>query len=98
MILFRIKIYKKNNTKEISSWRKWSNKSTNRISKRYLLNGQNKSKTKIFFTIECVAPFDLEGVKIPARNILPDRCPFLYQGAGDHVDNFKKHKVDVLGM
>ena len=27
-----IKIYKKNNIKEISSWRKWSNKSTNRVS------------------------------------------------------------------
>ena len=49
-----------------------------------------KAKTKISVTIECVAPFDLEGVKIPARNILPDRCPFIYQGAGDHVDNFKK--------
>ena len=49
-----------------------------------------KAKTKISVTIECVAPFDLEGVKIPARNILPDRCPFIYQGAGDHVDNFIK--------
>lgn len=49
-----------------------------------------KAKTKSTVTIECVAPFDLEGVKIPARNVLPDRCPFLYQGAGEHLDNFKK--------
>ena len=49
-----------------------------------------KAKTKSAVQIECVAPFDLQGVRIPARNILPDRCPFIYQGAGDHVDNFKK--------
>lgn len=49
-----------------------------------------KAKTKTTIQIECVAPFDLEGIRIPARNILPDRCPFIYQGAGDHVDNFKK--------
>ena len=49
-----------------------------------------KTKQKYLLQIECVAPFDLEGVKIPARNILPDRCPFIYQGAGDHVDNLKK--------
>ena len=49
-----------------------------------------KAKTKSAVQIECVAPFDLQGVKIPARNILPDRCPFIYQGSGDHVDNFKK--------
>ena len=49
-----------------------------------------KAKTKTTVQIECVAPFDLEGVRIPARNILPDRCPFIYQGAGDHVENFKK--------
>ena len=49
-----------------------------------------KQKTKQHVTIECVAPFDLEGVKIPARNILPDRCPFLYQGAGDHLSEYQK--------
>ena len=49
-----------------------------------------KGKTKTAVQIECVAPFDLQGVKIPARNILPDRCPFIYQGAGDHQDNWKK--------
>lgn len=49
-----------------------------------------KAKTKTTVQIECVAPFDLEGIRIPARNVLPDRCPFIYQGAGDHVDNFKK--------
>ena len=49
-----------------------------------------KAKTKTAVQIECVAPFDLQGVRIPARNVLPDRCPFIYQGAGDHLDNFKK--------
>lgn len=49
-----------------------------------------KQRTKTTVQIEMVAPFDLEGVRIPARNILPDRCPFLYQGAGDHVPEYKK--------
>ena len=49
-----------------------------------------KQRTKSSVTIECVAPFDLEGVKIPARNILPDRCPFLYQGGGDHLSEYIK--------
>ena len=40
-----------------------------------------KTRTKTAVTIECVSPFDLGDTKIPARNILPDRCPFLYQGA-----------------
>lgn len=49
-----------------------------------------KQRTKTMIQIEMVAPFDLEGIKIPARNILPDRCPFLYQGAGDNVPEYKK--------
>jgi len=49
-----------------------------------------KSRTKQSITIECVAPFDLENIMIPARNVLPDRCPFIYQGAGDHVPEYKR--------
>tara|TARA_Y100001972_G_scaffold40254_1_gene49799 strand:+ start:1152 stop:2390 length:1239 start_codon:yes stop_codon:yes gene_type:complete len=49
-----------------------------------------KSRTKTSVTIECVAPFDLEGLKIPGRNVLPDRCPFIYQGAGEHKSVHEK--------
>ena len=49
-----------------------------------------KARSKVAITIEMVAPFDLEGVRIPARNILPDRCPFLYQGAGKHLPGYQK--------
>ena len=42
-----------------------------------------KSKTKSNVVVECVAPFDLQNIRVPGRNVLPDRCPFLYQGAGE---------------
>ena len=41
-----------------------------------------KARSKAVVVIECVAPFDLENIRLPARNVLPDRCPFVYQGAG----------------
>tara|TARA_B100000424_G_C22943550_1_gene502054 strand:- start:221 stop:1456 length:1236 start_codon:yes stop_codon:yes gene_type:complete len=49
-----------------------------------------KQRNKNSVTIECVAPFDLETIKLPARNVLPDRCPFIYQGAGEHKSIHEK--------
>tara|TARA_Y100001972_G_C7631503_1_gene316998 strand:+ start:45 stop:1271 length:1227 start_codon:yes stop_codon:yes gene_type:complete len=49
-----------------------------------------KTRTKQAVTIECVAPFDLETIRVPARNVLPDRCPFIYQGAGEHKQVYEK--------
>ena len=49
-----------------------------------------KARTKANVVIECVAPFDLQNVRLPGRNVLPDRCPFIYQGAGDHLDVHEK--------
>lgn len=49
-----------------------------------------RDKTKV--SIEMVAPFDISEVKLPGRLVMPDRCPFIYQGAGSHLDstNYKK--------
>tara|TARA_B100000902_G_C27306577_1_gene915864 strand:- start:465 stop:1676 length:1212 start_codon:yes stop_codon:yes gene_type:complete len=49
-----------------------------------------KSRTKVSVTFELVAPFDIQGVTLPARNVLAERCPFIYQGAGDHLPEWKK--------
>ncbi len=49
-----------------------------------------KTRTKQAVTIECVAPFDLETIRLPGRNVLPDRCPFIYQGAGEHKQVHEK--------
>ena len=49
-----------------------------------------KTRTKTAVTIECVAPFDLETIRLPGRNVLPDRCPFIYQGAGEHKQVHEK--------
>ena len=40
-----------------------------------------KTRTKQQVQIELISPFDFSGEKIPARQVLPERCPFLYQGA-----------------
>ena len=49
-----------------------------------------KARSKAVVVIECVAPFDLENIRLPARNVLPDRCPFVYQGAGEHKQVHEK--------
>jgi lambda family phage minor tail protein L len=49
-----------------------------------------KSRDKTQVTIECVSPFDLGDTRIPARNILPDRCPFIYQGASPDKNKYEK--------
>lgn len=49
-----------------------------------------KARNKTTVQIECVAPFDLGDTRIPARNVLPDRCPFLYKGASRDLDIKKR--------
>ena len=49
-----------------------------------------KTRNKTEVTIECIAPFDLANIKLPGRNVLPDRCPFIYQGAGEHKQVHEK--------
>ena len=36
-------------------------------------------------TFELVAPYDLQGVTIPRRNVISTGCSWEYQGAGDHL-------------
>ena len=49
-----------------------------------------KSRTKTAVTFELVSPFDIQGVTLPARNVLAERCPFEYQGASEHLPEWKR--------
>jgi len=56
----------------------------------YIERMTQRTKEKVIF--EMAAPFDLKGITLPNRNIIANRCPWLYQGAGNHLDSegFKK--------
>jgi len=47
-----------------------------------------KSKTIVSF--ECAASFDLDGITIPARQVIANSCPWIYQGADHTLDEYKK--------
>lgn len=49
-----------------------------------------KTRTKEHVQIELVSPFDFSQEKIPARQVLPERCPFIYQGASPDLPEWKK--------
>jgi len=49
-----------------------------------------KSRTKIQVTLELASPFDLSGIQLPGRSIVANRCPFMYQGASDHLEEYQK--------
>lgn len=49
-----------------------------------------KARTKEVVQLELAAAFDLQGVKIPARQIVANRCPWIYQAASPHLDEYKK--------
>ena len=53
-----------------------------------------KGRTKVALEFSLKAPFDLEGIKVPARSTVPNRCPWIYQGASEHTENpeFKRAK------
>tara|TARA_B100000424_G_scaffold268411_1_gene263144 strand:+ start:129 stop:1391 length:1263 start_codon:yes stop_codon:yes gene_type:complete len=46
-----------------------------------------KARTKVGLEFSLKAPFDLEGTKLPARTTVPNRCPWIYQGASEHTEN-----------
>jgi lambda family phage minor tail protein L len=46
-----------------------------------------KARTKMSVSFQLQAPFDLQGVKIPNRTIVPNRCSWIYQGASEHTEN-----------
>ena len=43
-------------------------------------------RTKVSVKFELASPFDLQGVTLPRRNVIANRCPWIYQGAGGHLD------------
>ena len=46
-----------------------------------------KARTKASLTFQLQAPFDLQGIVLPRRSIIPNRCPWIYQGASEHTEN-----------
>ena len=49
-----------------------------------------KSRNKVQIQLELASPFDLDGIQLPRRSILANRCPFIYQGASDHLQEYEK--------
>ena len=49
-----------------------------------------KSRNKVQITLELASPFDLSGIQLPGRSIVANRCPFMYQGASDHLPEYKR--------
>ena len=49
-----------------------------------------KDRDKVHVTFEMTSPFDVSGVKVPGRNIVANRCPFIYQGASSHLPEYKR--------
>jgi lambda family phage minor tail protein L len=54
----------------------------------YLDRIENENERDVTFTL--VSPFDLTGVTLPRRTIIGNMCPWEYQGAGDHLNNWEK--------
>ena len=54
----------------------------------YLDRIDSENPQEVTFTL--VSPFDLSGVTLPRRTIIGNMCPWEYQGAGDHLNNWEK--------
>jgi len=52
----------------------------------YLIDGL-KQRTKDALVFQLQAPFDLQGILLPKRQVVPNRCPWIYQGASEHTEN-----------
>ena len=46
-----------------------------------------KERNKSAITFQLQSPFDVQGVKLPGRTIVPNQCPWIYQGASEHTEN-----------
>jgi lambda family phage minor tail protein L len=46
-----------------------------------------KTRNKTALTFQLQAPFDLQGIRLPNRTIVPNRCGWIYQGASEHTEN-----------
>jgi len=49
-----------------------------------------KTRSKAQVTFELASPFDLQGIKLPTRSVVANRCPWIYQAASPHLDDYKK--------
>lgn len=47
-------------------------------------------KSKSIISFELAASFDLEGVTLPARHIIANACPWIYQGADYTLNEYEK--------
>lgn len=46
-----------------------------------------KSRNKVSVAFQLQVPFDLQGIRLPNRTIVPNRCGWVYQGASEHTEN-----------
>ena len=49
-----------------------------------------KTKDKSQVTFELSSPFDLKGTVVPSRSVVANRCPWIYQAASPHLEEYKK--------
>lgn len=49
-----------------------------------------KSKSKVSLVLELASPFDLTGIQLPGRFVVANRCPFMFQGASNHLPEYKR--------
>jgi lambda family phage minor tail protein L len=55
--------------------------------KQVFLIDRIKQTTKEIIEFELAAPFDLQGVTLPARQVVANACPWIYQGAAVDISN-----------
>lgn len=48
------------------------------------------SKTKEIVQFELATPFDLDGITLPARQVISNACPWIYQGADYTLNEYEK--------
>tara|TARA_Y100001937_G_scaffold126020_1_gene194222 strand:+ start:755 stop:1999 length:1245 start_codon:yes stop_codon:yes gene_type:complete len=46
-----------------------------------------KQRSKEVLVFQLQAPFDLQGILLPRRQVVPNLCPWIYQGASEHTEN-----------
>ena len=67
----------------------------NSYSKDVFFIDRKSSENKMFLEFELASILDVEGVKLPARLVLANRCPFSYRGEGCMYE-YKENRVDAI--
>ena len=58
--------------------------------KQIFLLDRIASNSKTAITFECATPYDLQGIKIPKRQVIANACPWTYQGADYTLNEHQK--------